>query len=87
METKKVCISRRGHMNVEIYYDFGIEVEVPVNLDESEVEDYVEENEELNKQFDEAFQEGIQKIHNKLEAVELEYDEEGGSDEIWVEEV
>ena len=85
---KKVRISSRGYMNVEIYYDAGIEVEVPDDMDESEVfEKFVEEDEDLKEQFNNAVSQELQSIHDKLtkEFGDHGYNEEGGSDEIWVE--
>jgi hypothetical protein len=86
---KKVRISSRGHMIVEIYYDAGIEIEVPEDMDESEVEEFVNNNEDLKEQFNNAVREQLQSIHDDLtEKFGSDgYDEEGGYDEIWVEEI
>lgn len=86
-EMKKVRFSKRGSMEVEIFYDIGIELEVPADMDDNDVQDYIESDPQLQEAFDKEFNKGIQKIHDKLEAVELEYEENGGQHETWVEEI
>ncbi len=84
---KKVIVSKRGYINMRLFYDAFIEIEVPEEMDDNDVEDYVDENEELSNKLHQAFREEIDGIYAELDKTNLEYDENGGYDEINVDRV
>lgn len=88
---KNIIVSRRGFMNVEIYYDAGIEIEVPDWVDYDNFEEFLEkeENKNLKHQFDNAFNDTIDNIHEKLTNAfgSDGYSEEGGQDELEIDEL
>jgi hypothetical protein len=85
---KKALVSKRGFMNVEIFYDASIEIEVPDEIDHDNLEEFLDkdENVKLKEEFDNAFNKEIQRIHSKLKTADLDYNENGGYDEIYVDE-
>lgn len=80
---KKVKFEFHGTMYVKVRFDSG-EMEIDVPDDVEDVEEFIKESEIYN----DAWNEEIGHIHKELQASDLDYDEDGGDDDmdIWEDE-